>query len=290
MQKLNRKQSFIKLFTSLLILSVWPTPSMTQESDGVRIISAGGSITEILFELGMGERLVGVDTSSFYPEAANTLPKVGYFRSLGAEGIMSLNPDIVIAAKGAGPEAALEQIKSLGVEIKTYDQASYTIDAWKELVSRLGQDYSKEDKATQLINKVSQGLQARINQRSFTKNSLNAVALLSIGQRGPVAAGQNTVPNLLLKLAGINNLASELDGYKPFSSELLATQKIDLILIPSHVIAGLGGRNAVCQHQVIKLAMPGKCNVHVMDGLLLMGFGARLDQAVGEIIEQANGL
>lgn len=260
------------------------------QADVIRIISAGGSITEILFELGMGNSVVGVDTSSVYPEAANKLPKVGYFRSLSAEGLMSLNPDIVIAAKGAGPNAALEQIKTLDVEVKTYEQTSYTIEAWKALINNLGNDYSKQHEAKQLIDFVTQGINAKRGQRRYSEDKLNAVALLSIGQRGPVAAGKNTVPNLLLELAGINNLATQLEGYKPFSSELLAKQTLDLVLIPSHVIAGLGGREAVCQNQILKLAMPNGCNVYVMDGLLLMGFGTRLDQAVGQIIKEANSL
>jgi iron complex transport system substrate-binding protein len=261
-----------------------------QDDHETRIISAGGSITEILFALGLGDRLVGVDTTSLYPEQAIELPKVGYFRSMGAEGLMSLNPDIIIAAKGAGPRAALMQVKALGVEVYTYDQTTYTVDAWKGLITSLGSDYSKLHEANQLIEKVTQGLTTQAIGRRYQEKHLNAVVLLSIGQRGPIAAGENTVPNLLLNLAGINNLAHELDGYKPFSSELLAKKKIDFVVVPSHVIAGLGGKEAVCQNQIIKIAMTEGCNVYVMDSLLLMGFGARLDQAVGHIIEKANTL
>jgi iron complex transport system substrate-binding protein len=284
------KSPSLLLLCFLLLCSATHLTYAQADKDKTRIISAGGSITEILFALGLGGNLVGVDTSSLYPEEAKELPKVGYFRSLGAEGLMSLRPDIIIAAKGAGPSAALKQVNMLGVEVRTYDQDTYTLDAWKKLITDLGADYSKNIEATRLIEKVTQGLSLQDTQRRFTNKQLNAVTLLSIGQRGPVAAGKNTVPNLLLTLAGINNLADALDGYKPFSSELLATQKLDLVLIPSHVIAGLGGKEAVCENQIIKLAMSGGCNIHVMDPLLLMGFGTRLDQAVGQIIEQANKL
>lgn len=284
------KSPSLLLLCLLLLCSATHLTYAQADKDKTRIISAGGSITEILFALGLGGNLVGVDTSSLYPEEAKELPKVGYFRSMGAEGLLSLRPDIIIAAKGAGPSAALKQVNMLGVEVRTYDQDTYTVDAWKKLIIDLGDDYSKNIEATRLIEKVTQGLSLQDTQRRFNNKQLNAVALLSIGQRGPVAAGRNTVPNLLLTLAGINNLADALDGYKPFSSELLATQKLDLVLIPSHVIAGLGGKKAVCENQIIKLAMSGGCNIHVMDPLLLMGFGTRLDQAVGQIIEQANKL
>lgn len=289
MNSLSKSRPLARL-SLILICSLSLYSYANQDAPNKRIISAGGSITEILFALGLGNKVVGVDTSSLYPIEASKLPKVGYFRSLGAEGLMSLNPDIIIAAKGAGPDATLDQLGALGVDVNTYDQDTYSLEAWEGLITKLGDDYSKKQEAKQLVERVTLGLTAQLQRRRFTKNSLNAVALLSIGQRGPVAAGLSTVPNLLLELAGINNLASELEGYKPFSSELLATQKLDLVLIPSHVIAGLGGRDAVCQNQVLKLAMAGSCNVYVMDGLLLMGFGSRLDQAVGQIIEQANKL
>ena len=274
----------------LLCCSASQWADAKQAKDNPRIISAGGSITEILFALDLGDKVVGVDSSSLYPERATQLPQVGYFRSLGAEGLMSLSPDIIIAAKGAGPSAVLKQVNKLGIEVRAYDQHSYTLEAWKELITELGRDYSKTNEAAQLIGKVTQGLSGQLQQRRYQQQQLNALVLLSIGQRGPIVAGNNTVPKLLLTLAGINNLAYALDGYKPFSSELMATGKLDLVLIPSHVIASLGGEKAVCDNQIIKLAMDGDCNIHVMDPLLLMGFGARLDQAVGEIIGRANKL
>lgn len=268
----------------LLYLFLISTTIAGSSNEAARIISAGGSITEIMFALGLGDRIVAVDTSSSFPPQTSALPKVGYFRSLGAEGLMSLNPDMLIAARGAGPKAALDQIESLGVELRTYDQSTYTLESWKGLISKIGADFDKIRAANRLHNEVLNGIVDQQAKRSFEQGTVNAIALLSIGQRGPVAAGRNTVPDLLLELAGINNVARSLEGYKPFSSELLAEQKIDLVLVPTHVVDGLGGRDAICQSLLIQLATSGECHLHVMDGLLLMGFGARLHKAVGEII------
>ena len=267
-----------------------PYAHTEQLSKPNRIISAGGSITEIMYALGLGDRIVAVDSSSFYPPKATTLPKVGYFRSLAAEGVMSLKPDMLITARGAGPEIVLEQLESLGVEVKSYEQSNYTLDSWKTLIQEIGAEFDKSKAASELIDSVSKGISNHQEKRDFTNKSVNAVSLLSIGQRGPVAAGSNTVPDLLMSLAGINNVASSLDGYKPFSSELFAEREIDMLLVPSHVVAGLGGEEAICKNQLVKMATSEQCNLFVMDGLLLMGFGARLDQSVGEMISFANGL
>ena len=59
--------------------------------------------------------LVGVDTTSLYPEAARRLPSVGYARSLSAEGVLSLRPTLIVASEDAGPPAVLRQLSAAGV-------------------------------------------------------------------------------------------------------------------------------------------------------------------------------
>lgn len=73
-----------------------------------RIISAGGAITEVLYALGREAEIVGVDSTSQHPaEALQTKANVGYLRALGAEGVLSLKPNLVIATDGAGPPDVL---------------------------------------------------------------------------------------------------------------------------------------------------------------------------------------
>ena len=74
-----------------------------------RIVSVGGALTETLYALGAMADLVGVDTTSLYPEAARRLPSVGYARSLSAEGVLSLRPTLIVASEDAGPPAVLRQ-------------------------------------------------------------------------------------------------------------------------------------------------------------------------------------
>ena len=72
-------------------------------ADPARIISIGGAITEILYALGFEDRLAGVDATSLYPPAAlRDKPNVGYMRQLSAEGVLGLNPSLVLAVQGSG--------------------------------------------------------------------------------------------------------------------------------------------------------------------------------------------
>lgn len=240
-----------------------------------------------MYALGLSNNLVAVDTSSLFPPETVQLPKVGYFRSLSAEGVMSLNPDLIVAARGAGPEQVLQQVKTLGVELKQFEQSSYTLASWQRLIEQMGAYFEREKEASDLVQTVHSRIEELSKTRSFAEGSLNAIALLSVGQRGPVLGGKNTVPDLLMNLAGINNLASQLDGFKPFSPELLAKQRVDLILVPSHVADSMGGADSICKNQAIAMAVNDKCNVQIIDGLLLLGFGSRLHVALEKVMQSA---
>ena len=82
-------------------------------ADPARIVSIGGAITEILYALGFEDRLAGVDSTSLYPAAAlRDKPNVGYMRQLSAEGVLGLNPSLVLAAQGAGPKETMDVLEA----------------------------------------------------------------------------------------------------------------------------------------------------------------------------------
>ena len=58
-----------------------------------RLVTLGGTVTEIVYALGAGDQVVGIDDSSFYPPAARRLPRVGYYRGFAVEGVVALGPD-----------------------------------------------------------------------------------------------------------------------------------------------------------------------------------------------------
>lgn len=277
------QQAFSALFVLVFSASI-------QADTHQRIISAGGSITEILDAFELTDRIIAVDTTSVYPPRVHKLPKVGYFRSLGAEGVLSLEPDLLVVARGAGPQAVLKQIEQAGVPVQQFEQSIYTIDSWESLVRDMGKFFDRKDQAEVLINKTVDAIKISQQTQSYTNGSVNAIALLNSGQRGPTAAGKNTMPALLMQLAGLNNLAGDLEGYKPYSPEMLASQKLDLVLVPSHTIEAMGGIEGVCNEQSIKLAMRGECKVKIVDALLLLGFGARIDQALSEVVSAAQDI
>src|SRR5690625_2254823 len=95
-----------------------PTDTATVAAAPERVVSLGGGVTEIVYALDQGHRLVAADTSSVYPPATAELPKVGYYRTTPVEGVVSFRPDLVLASSQAGPADVLQRIEGLGVPVK----------------------------------------------------------------------------------------------------------------------------------------------------------------------------
>ena len=90
-----------------------------------RLVTISGAITEVAYALGAQSHLVGTDTTSLYPAAAQKTPKVGYMRQLSAEGVLSLKPNAVIATTEAGPPVVLDQLRSAGLVISALTQREH---------------------------------------------------------------------------------------------------------------------------------------------------------------------
>ena len=102
----------VSLMAGLLLACPARAQSLTR-----RIVVAGADVTEIVFALDAQDHLVGVDQTSTWPPQAQDLPRIGYVRCLSAEGILSLDPDLLIAAHDAGPDLVLQQLQRAGVVV-----------------------------------------------------------------------------------------------------------------------------------------------------------------------------
>lgn len=272
------------------------SPSVTaqlesQQKPKERIISAGGSITELIFALDFGDDVIAVDLSSSYPhELIGELPRIGYYRQLSAEGLLSLEPSMLIAAKGAGPEAVLEQVAAAGVTVKLFKQNEYSLEAWQKLITDISDFFGKKERAKAFIDEKLAAIKTSQKQKKYKSNSLNAILLMSAGQRGLMVAGKNTMPDFLFELTDINNVAKDIDGYKTITNESLIQSKVDLIIMPAHVVKSSGGKKAICNNPTLSLALNGDCNLLIMDPLLALGMGSRIDIAIDTITSYANSI
>jgi iron complex transport system substrate-binding protein len=251
----------------------------TYAKEAKRVITVGGALTEIVYALGAEDSLVGSDTTSYYPAAAEKLPKVGYKRALSAEGILSLNPDIVILNDEAGPPAVLQQIEAAGTEViklkigRSLDDVEQNITAISKLLNRDQQAAV----LLQTINNKNDELTSTIQQQEIPKQ---VMFILQHGGGSPMVAGAGTAADSIIRLSGAQNVIADYEGYKPLTPEAAVALEPDVILITKQGLEQAGGKEGLMKSPGVSLTPAAqKGHIIAMDSLELLGFGPRTVEA-----------
>lgn len=191
-----------------------------------RIVSLAPANTEMLFALGAGSRLVGVTTYCDYPLQATYITKVGDYTSPSNELIVSLCPDLVLAAYGNDKDS-LERLSALGYTIaalhpKTLTGVLHDI----ELVARLtGQDPEGEVLLGQLKGRIDQ-----IRERVLRREGPPPRVWYVVWYPELWSAGCGTFAHDLLQTIGVRNIAENVDGWKILSKETVILEDPEIIL------------------------------------------------------------
>ncbi|WP_305856744.1 heme/hemin ABC transporter substrate-binding protein [Balneatrix alpica] len=243
-----------------------------------RLLSIGGTLTEILYALGAGEQLVGTDTSSYYPAAAETLPKVGYQRALAVEGILSLHPELVLASGEAGPATVLAQLRAAGVRVEVIDTPP-TPAGLLSRIERLATLTGREQQGLALQQQISEQLQALQLPPQWHRPP-KLLFILQHGNGSPMVAGRQTAVDELIHLSGALNAMADINGYKPLTPEALVQAAPDVILISQQGLAQSGGEAALLAQPGMALTPAGQQQrILSMDALLVLGMGPRTAEA-----------
>lgn len=249
-----------------------------------RWVSAGGSLSEWVSALGGESKLVGVDTTSQHPQALKALPSIGYQRSLSAEGILSLRPDILIGTEEMGPPPVLAQVKAANVQVELFS-AQPDLPTLEKNVTHLGRLLGAEEQATQLLQSYQQQLDAQKTRVTDAQSRQKAPGvLLLLGHAGgkPLIAGKDTAADWLLQQAGGRNLATHT-GYKPFSVESLASLDPEVLVFSDRALTGEAAKTALFKENPILNASRAAKAGRVLEldpTLLVGGLGPRLPAAL----------
>lgn len=249
-----------------------------------RWISAGGALSEWVSALGGESKLVGVDTTSQHPESLKKLPSIGYQRSLSAEGILSLRPDILIGSEEMGPPPVIAQVKSAKVQVELFS-AQPDLPTLEKNLTHLGQLLGAQAQATQLLESYQQQLatqKARVAELQTRHKAPGVLVLIGHAGGKPLIAGKDTVADWLLQRAGGHNLATHI-GYKPFSVESLAGLDPEVLVFADRALSGEAAKAALFKENPIlnssRAAKTGRV-LELDPTLLVGGLGPRLPAAL----------
>lgn len=207
-----------------------------KEIDGkkdLRIVCLSKHLTEMVFALGKGHDIVACDLSSTYPDSAKLLKTVGYHRALNPEGIIAMNPDLVMHSNDIGPENVLPQITSAGLNIKAFGGAN-TIDSAKLLLTELGKFFGEEQRADSINKKLEADI-ANAAQLLSQKNIKDtpSVMIIHFGRAMNiyfVMSGRNGVGDKMIALAGGKTAKYDAKGARQISAEAVAEANPDIII------------------------------------------------------------
>ena len=274
----------------IVVLNIQPSCFAAKSFD--KTIVAGGSLTEIIYFLNEEEKLVAVDITSNYPEKATELPSIGYVRTLSTEGVLSLDPNLILGEEDMGPPLVIDQIKSTGVDLRVIEE-DYTLESITGKILCVGEILGVKEKATKLINSE---LQKNIDNLIDTKLAgvnKNKKVMIILGMDGtsPMVAGLQTSGNGFIGMIGASNIMSSFEGWKPVSAESILVQNPDLIIITNRGLNNFGTIEKLAQHPSLAFTNAAEnLNILAIDGMSLLGFGPRTIEVANTVAEKLKSI
>jgi len=246
-----------------------------------------------VYALNASNLIVGVDTTSIYPDAARSLPSVGYSRTLSAEGVLSLSPTQILFTEDAGPPVVLRQIQDAGIRMQLLP-AHHTFTGICDRVIAIGQAIDKQSQADELKMWLQQKwtrLEEEMKAKPFPSPAPRVLYIHSMNPSQVMVSGQETNANAMIRYAGLQNALDSFKGYKPLTPEAVIAANPDLILVTDQGLQAIGGRSQLAHlpgMERTKAIVSQK--VISMDAVYLLGFGPRMPEAVITLHRKAHSL
>ena len=260
-------------------------------ADASRIIPVNGDLAEVVYALGLGDRIVATDISATYPAEANNTPKIGYQRTLTAETILSFEPTVVLADDRAGPVEVFDELRNVGVDVVLVEHRvdihspSYKIRA---VASTLGVTDAGERLVAEFEDELAAGQD--VAERGIDANGRPLVLALYLrGGAVQLVFGAGSGIDAVVEASGGINAGSEMgiDDFAELSIEAMIAAAPDYLLVTTTGLESVGGLEGLLTIPGIAETSAGKAgNVLVFEDQFLYGLGPRTGELVADLAEQ----
>lgn len=207
---------------------------VTIDKEPQRIVALAPSIVEVLYKLGLQDRIVGVTDYCDYPEEAKSLPVVGDFSGVNMEKIIEAKPDLILASSSMSKDTfqKLADMKytCLVAEARTVAQIPETFEM-------IGRATGTEEKARELADDVTKGFNS-IKDVVKDAKKVKTYYVLSFGKDGNWTAGKGTFISDLISMAGGENISDDVESWKDYSLEKVVEKGPEFVLISGMVANG----------------------------------------------------
>ena len=202
-----------------------------------RVVSLSPAVTEIIYALGAQDILVGRTDFCEYPPEAQTIPSIGGISNLNIEKILSLNPDLVISGSMVGKKVT-DQMDQMGTPMVCVIEKPH-FEALYDNIAAIGRLVGKEHEADSLNALMRERVNALIEDTTgLTHSHTNTLThsipkvyyVVGFGPAGNFTAGGNTFINDIIRMAGGQNIAEDVEGWS-YSLEALVDADPDYIIV-----------------------------------------------------------
>jgi len=245
--------------------------------DDSRVVIAGGSITEIFYLLDLQDHIVALDITSNFPEDAKKYPSIGYVRMLSAEGLLSMNPSIILGENDMGPPTVIGQVKQTDVELQIIPEEKSVLGILEKIRCVAGiMDVSSY--AEELIDEKYREVLFQIeeNKKIVSEKKISAMVIYSMQGTSPIVSGSGESGDAFLQLIGAQNAFASFEGWKPASAESIIANNPDYIIVTNRLLKRFSNLEELRNHPSLSQTKAAKKNqIIAKDGMAMMGFGPR---------------
>ena len=278
----NKKKMRILFYAIILIINFEKVLGIDEKvferaKDASRVVVAGGSITEIFYFLGEQDRIVALDVTSNFPPEAKSLPSIGYVRALSAEGLLSMNPSIILGEDDMGPPAVIKQIRETSYDLRIIPEIR-TIDGIIEKIEGIASILDVSEKSDAIISKKLEPYIKKIvkNRKKIVKKGVKVMLVLNMQSSSIIVAGANTSGSGFIDLIGGENIFNTFEGWKPVSAEAILELNPDYIIVPQRNVHKGIDVTKIADSELFKNTNAGKNKNFIFDdAMAITGFGPR---------------
>jgi iron complex transport system substrate-binding protein len=253
-----------------------------------RIIPLDGDVAEVVFALGLGDRVVATDLSATFPPEADALPQIGYQRALNAEPILAFEPTLLIGTDLAGPPDVIGELERVGVPVAIVpapDDPTGPGAKIREIAEVLG----VPEKGERLAAEVEAGIAVvrPLDPAATPVGRLRVAMLYLRGESTQLVFGSGTSIGWVIEATGSVNVADDLGivETEAISAEALIAAAPDVLLVTEDGLGSVGGLDALLAMPAIA-GTPAAASRAVLayDAQLMLGNGPRTADFLARLV------
>ena len=262
----------------------------TTIGDVSRIVSLNGDLTEIIFELGFGDNVVGVDVTTTYPPEAAALndqgDTVGFAQQLAPEAVLRFEPTLVIGDEQVGPPEVIEQLRGAGVAVVIL-KTQTTLDGVETKILEVAEILGASDAGSELAERVMSEIDAARDLAAADDSDPRIAYVYARGPQVLLLFGAGMPTQGMIEGAGAVDAGAETGVFGPvaLTPEALLAAAPAVIVLPEAGLAALGGIEAFLELPGVAETPAGQNDAFLAyDEAYFFNLGPRAGQALDEFV------